>query len=256
MDNSTAAEFDNKTNEIRSNATEYFYNLTPGKKIKRITLKSEVEGDVVLTDAYFYKKTMDAADLIVTDITWTPENPVLGDSILLSATIKNISEFASQDVKHGVVFSVLGTVIGWSDTHMTALAPGEEVTVTANGGPNDGNGKWKPAIAKTFTVKALVNDQHDVFESNYDNNSMEKDITVNPVSVIDVTNAEKVYTSFGKIYLVNFPDNAVISIYNVQGQKLGIYSPSEISKLTLKMDLYLLRSNEGDRVTTFKVLVR
>lgn len=256
MDDSSAADFDNKSNEIRSNATEYFYNLTPGKKVKRITLKSEVEGDVVLTDAFFYFKGIDKVDLIVTDISWTPENPVLGDSILLSATIKNQSEFASQEVKHGVVFSVFGTVVAWSDTHLTALAPGEEVTLTANGGPNGGNGKWKPAIARTFAVKAEVNDQHDVFETDYSNNSMLKDIVVSPATaVMEIELAERIYAVFGKLHLVNIPDNASLSVYNLHGQKIGVYSTTEITKLTLDRNFYIIRSQAGEKVSIFKVLI-
>ena len=256
MDDSNAAEFDNKSNEIRSNVTEYFYNLTPGKKVKRITLKSEAEGNVALTDAYFYFKGIDPVDLIVTDISWTPENPVLGDSILLRATIKNQSEFASQDIKHGIVFSVFGTVIAWSDTHLTALAPGEEITLTANGGPKEGNGKWKPALPRTFTVKAEVNDQHDVFESDYTNNTFQKDIVVSRATGInEIALKEKVYVANGKIYLINFPDSAVLSIYNIQGQKIGIFSTSEISKLTLNRNLYIIKSQVGEKVSTFKVLI-
>jgi hypothetical protein len=255
-DGSTAADFDNKSNEIRSNATEYFYNLTPGKKVERITLKSEAEGSVVLTDAYFYFKGIDPCDLIVTDITWTPANPVLGDSILLSATIKNQSEYPSQDVKHGVAFSVNGTVVAWSDTRLTLMAPGEELTLTASGGPNLLKGKWRPGIAKTFTVKAEVNDQHDVFESDYTNNSFQKEIVVAPhTSIAEIENQEKVFVAYGKINLINFPDNASIEIYNLQGQKIGVYAPYEVSELTLKKNLYILRSQEENRVSTYKVLI-
>lgn len=256
MDDSNAADFDNKSNEIRSNVTEYFYNLTPGKKVKRITLKSEAEGNVALTDAYFYFKGIDPVDLVVTNISWTPQNPVLGDSILLSATIKNQSEFASQDVKHGIVFSVFGTVVAWSDTHLTALAPGEEITLTANGGPKEGNGKWRPGLARKFTVKAAVNDQHDVFESDYSNNSLLKDLVVSPATGInEMAQKEKVYAVNGKIYLVNIPDSAVLSIYNVQGQKIGTYSTSEVTKLTLDRNLYIIKSQVGEKASTFKVLI-
>jgi hypothetical protein len=257
MDDSNAADYDKKSNEIRSTATEYYYNLTPGKKIKHITLKSEAEGEVVLTDAYFYFKDADPADLIISDITWIPANPVLGDSIQLSATVKNQSEFASQNVKHGVAFSIMGTVIAWSDTHMTAMAPGEEVTLTANGGPNDGNGKWKPGLAKTFTIKAEVNDQHDVFESDYTNNSFQKDIVISPkVSIATLSTDGNVYVKDRTLHLVNFPDDARVSIYNVQGQRVGEYLSSQVSKLTLQDNFYIIKIQNGGKISNYKVVIR
>lgn len=263
MDDSNAATDNNKSNEIRSNNTEYYYNLTPGKKIKRITLKSEAEGDIVLTDAYFFSKGIDPVDLVVTDISWTPENPVVSDSILFSATIKNQSEFASQAVKHGVTFSVKlpntagnGTVVAWSDTHLTALAPGESVTVTANGGPKVA-AKWKFAIARTFVIVANVNDQKDVLESNYSNNIFEKQIVVAPVSGLNEIDIDgKVFVADGKLYLINFPESTVVSIYNLLAQEIGRYRASEVSGLALDKNLYVVKIQDGNKVSSLKVLVK
>ncbi|MDR0506606.1 MAG: hypothetical protein LBH32_07300 [Dysgonamonadaceae bacterium] len=269
MDDTNAAVETGKTNEIRSNNTEYFYNLTPGKKVKRITLKSEAEGDVVLTDAYFFNKGIDPVDLIVTDLTWEPENPVLGDSILFSATIKNISEFASQDVKHGVTFSVKvpgtagnGTLVAWSDNHLTGLQPGEEVTVTATGSPakqgESGNGpaKWKPGAARTFTVTAQVNDQNDVVESDVANNFLSKDIVILPLGVQSIVAGGKVYAAAGKLYIVNFPADAVVSIYNVLAQEIGTYRAKDVNGMTLSQNLYIVKVQSGNSSANFKVLVK
>jgi hypothetical protein len=243
-------------NEYRANATEAMYNLTKKDKIKLITLKSESEGNVILTDAYFIYKSTDPVDLIVTDLTWTPANPVLGDSILFSATIKNISEFASQNVKHGVTFSVGTSVFAWSDTHLTALQPGEEVTVTANGGPNNGNGKWKPSIAKTYSIIVMVNDQNDVLEYDVTNNTFTKDISVVTTGIQAIASDSKVYAANGKLYLVNIPETAVISIYNVLSQKIGNFNTSEVSNLTLPKNLYIVTVKDGKKNQTFKVLVK
>jgi hypothetical protein len=265
-DDTSAQTETEKSNETFANSTEFFYNLTPGKKVKRITLKSQAEGDVVLTDAYFFNKGIDPVDLIITDITWTPVNPVLGDSILLSATIKNNSEFASPNVKHGVTFAVKlpgtagnGTVVAYSDTHLTSLAPGEEVTVTANGNPGDkrDGGKWKPGAARTFTVVAQVNDQNDVPETNVINNFFEKDIEILATNGIkDIAFDGKIYAANGKLYLVNFPESAVVSIYNVLSQKLGDFKASEVSKLTLPANLYIVFVKDGNKSQSAKVLVK
>ncbi|MDP4239696.1 MAG: CARDB domain-containing protein [Bacteroidota bacterium] len=263
MDDSNAAAFDNKTNEIHSNDTAYFYNLTPGKKIKRITLKSEVQGDVVLTGAYFFNKGIDPVDLIVTDISWTPENPVVTDSILFSATIKNQSKFASQNVKHGVTFSVKlptasgnGTIVAWSDTHLTSLAPGESVTVTANGGPKVA-AKWKFGLAKTYAVIANVNDQKDVLESDYSNNTFTKEIVIGASTGIDEISTDgRVYVADSKLYVVNYPENTLVSIYNLQAQEIGHYLAREVSGLALPKNLYILKIQEGNKSSNLKVLIR
>ncbi|KAA6303058.1 MAG: hypothetical protein EZS26_000661 [Candidatus Ordinivivax streblomastigis] len=263
MDDTDAATLTSKEHEIRATDTEFFYNLTPGKLIKRITLKSEASGDVVLTDAYFFSKGIDPVDLIITDLTWTPENPVLGEDVRFSATIKNNSEFASQDVKHGVVFSVSatsgtsGTLIAWSDTHLTALQPGEEVTVTANGGPNDADGTWKPAAARTFYVTAFVNDQNDVLESDVTNNKLEKEIVVSPLnSIKDVALDGKVFAANGKLHLVNYPENAVVTIYNMLSQKIGVFKASEVSNFMLPTNLYIVIVQDGNKYQSLKVVVK
>jgi len=196
-------------------------------------------------------------DLIVTNISWTPAVPVLGDQILFSATIKNQSDYTSPNVKHGVAFSVSGTVVAWSDTHLKSMAPGEEVTLTANGGPANGNGNWTPALAKTFTVKAEVNDQHDVVETDYDNNSLEMSITVDDKSGIDDTTTKgKIYVSDGRVHLFNFSENALVSIYNVHAQKIGDFLPDEVSQLNLQKNLYILKVQDRGRISNHKVLIK
>ncbi|GHU68301.1 hypothetical protein FACS189413_04850 [Bacteroidia bacterium] len=262
-DDSNAQSETGKNNEFFANNTEYFYNLTPGKKIKRITLKSQAEGDVVLTGAYFFTKGIDKVDLIVTDITWTPVNPVLGDSILFSATIKNISEFASPNVKHGVSFAIKGStgnniVVAFSDTHLTSLAPGEEVTLTANGNPNgktDG-GKWIPGLARTYTVVAQVNDQNDIPETDIANNFLEKEIIIATSGINAMASEGQIYTSKGKIYFENFPENTVVSIYNLQAQKIGDYKASEVSNQTFPTNLYIVKVQSGNISSNCKILVK
>ena len=75
-------------------------------------------------------------DLVVTDVTWTPAAPKIGDEVTLSATIKNNGNGASPaGTTHGVAFFIDGQFISWSDTFNKALAPGESVTLTSNNGP-------------------------------------------------------------------------------------------------------------------------
>jgi len=375
MDDTNASGLTNKSNEIRSTDSTFYYNLTAGKKIKRITLKSEAQGDVVLKDAYFFHRAADPVDLVITNFSWTPAKPVLGDSVVFNATIKNTSTFTSQNVKHSVAFSVSGTVVAWSDSHLTGLAPGEEVTLTANGGTQ--KGKWKIGSVPFYLVKAEVNDGHDVVESDYSNNIVQdtlfnagkpdlvvtavqwsptsnikvgtqltfnatvknignvdtpanvkhgaafsvdgtvvnwsdayvKSIPVNQSARLiansgpnnssakwtvtagnhiitakvndqseivesDYTNNTmdaaltiatgieeisingRILVSDGKLYVLNFPESTFVSIYNLQGVEIGHYRASEVTGLTFPKNLYVLRIQDGDKSTNLKVLIK
>ncbi|MDR1763101.1 MAG: T9SS type A sorting domain-containing protein [Dysgonamonadaceae bacterium] len=263
MDDTNAADDNGKTNEIRSNNTEYFYNLAPGKKIKRITLKSEAEGNIVLTDAYFYNKAAEPCDLIITDVAWYPTWPAVGEEVWFCATVKNISESPSQNVKHGVTFAIKnqgaagnGTIVAWSDTHHTALQPGEEVTLVSNGGPGNSVGSWKPTTAQSYTLVAQVNDQNDVSETDVTNNFFSKDFAVTVTGISETASVGYIYTAKGKIYPVNFPENAAISVYNLQAQKIGDYKTGEVSKQTFAAGMYIVKIQVGAKSSSVKVLVK
>jgi subtilase family serine protease len=116
-------------------------------------------------------------DLIVTAITWSPAAPVRGQAVTFSATIKNQGTAATPSgVIHGVGFSVDGAEVTWSDLFTSALAPGASVTVTANGGPN-GSGTWI-STSGTHTILAFVDDVNRIAESNENNNTLTKSMTV------------------------------------------------------------------------------
>ncbi|NLZ30186.1 MAG: glycosyl hydrolase, partial [Methanomicrobiales archaeon] len=118
-------------------------------------------------------------DLVVTDISWDPADPAPGSAVTLKATIKNQGTASTPSgVKHGVLFTFDDGAAGpgvWSDTHTEAIAPGAWVTLTANGGL--AGATWK-AIGGTHTVKAHVDDVNRISESDENNNTMTKQITV------------------------------------------------------------------------------
>jgi hypothetical protein len=119
-----------------------------------------------------------SVDLTVTDISWTPANPVPGSSVTFSATIKNQGTAASPNgVIHGVAFYVNGTFVSWSDNTSASLVPGASRTVTANGGPT-GSGMWS-AIAGTHIVEAFVDDIDRIpDEADENNNKRQETISV------------------------------------------------------------------------------
>jgi hypothetical protein len=116
-------------------------------------------------------------DLIVTGISWSPANPAAGQAVTFSATIKNQGMASTPNgVIHGVLFSVDGTPVTWSDNSTASLAPGASRTVTANGGPS-GSSTWT-ATAGTHTILANVDDINRMAESNESNNTLSTSMTV------------------------------------------------------------------------------
>ncbi|SDX62129.1 CARDB domain-containing protein [Paenibacillus sp. CF384] len=115
-------------------------------------------------------------DLVVTDITWTPASPQTGNEVTFRAVIKNQGTAAtSAGTIHGVLFTVDGTSVNWSDNYTSSLAAGASVTVTATGGPNS-KASWT-AASGTHTVRAFIDDVNRIAESNESNNTFDKSIT-------------------------------------------------------------------------------
>ncbi|WP_139903016.1 CARDB domain-containing protein [Clostridium thermarum] len=116
-------------------------------------------------------------DLVVTDISWNPANPAAGNAVTFSATIKNQGTGTkTAGIINGVSFMVNGTQVSWSDNNTSALAPGESITVTANGGPS-GSATWT-ATSGSHTITAWVDDVNRIAESNENNNQYSESLTV------------------------------------------------------------------------------
>ncbi len=117
-------------------------------------------------------------DLVVTDVSWEPASPANGDTIVMKATIKNQGNAPTPaGTIHGVAFTSdgnLGSKV-WSDDFRTSIAPGEWVTVTANGG--SAGATWD-AVAGTYTIQAWVDDVDRMVEENEDNNILTRTMTV------------------------------------------------------------------------------
>lgn len=118
-------------------------------------------------------------DLIVTDISWTPNSPLPNAAVTFTATIKNQGAAATPDnTIHGVGFSVNDTFVSWSDNTTAALAPGASRVVTANSGPL-GSATWTAGAAGNYTVRAFVDDVNRIpNESDESNNQLSKQLTV------------------------------------------------------------------------------
>lgn len=116
-------------------------------------------------------------DVIVKDVKWSPVSPKDGDKVVFSVTIKNIGDDATPEGKiTGVNFLVDEKQVAWSDTYTQAIQPGEEVSLTANNGP-DGGADWI-ATAGEHEVCAWVNDNGRYKEANTANNQTNVTFTV------------------------------------------------------------------------------
>ncbi|MDR0872523.1 MAG: CotH kinase family protein [Prevotellaceae bacterium] len=114
--------------------------------------------------------TYAAIDLVVTSVSWSPANPVVGDQIVFSAVITNQGNTAkNNNTKIGVTFTVNGSTT-WCDTYKAPLAAGASTTVTANSSVS-GINYWTAPSAGSFTVTVVVDDDNLTSESNENNNT-------------------------------------------------------------------------------------
>ncbi len=124
---------------------------------------SEPAKHVAMTEATF-------PDIIVTDVTMQPQKPQVGEKVTFKATIKNIGKYPSPAITHGIAFRIDKRVVCWADSYKTPLAPGQEITLTANAGPA-GKKHWI-AIQGKHTLTAHVDDQDRFREDDESNNKL------------------------------------------------------------------------------------
>lgn len=109
-------------------------------------------------------------DLVVTGFELSPSQPYAGDSVRLTAVVTNQGTAATPEATViGGVFLVNDQVVSYTDTFKSSLAPGESVSLTANGGGAAGDGRWI-AQAGNHTIGFLVDDVNRTPESDEGNN--------------------------------------------------------------------------------------
>ncbi|OGO07046.1 MAG: hypothetical protein A2Y92_00055 [Chloroflexi bacterium RBG_13_57_8] len=108
-------------------------------------------------------------DLVVTDITWAPENAGVGDTVTFTATVMNQGTGRSESARINVYVS--GSFSGYVDI-------GE---IEAEG-ETDAVFDWT-AVPGTFTVKAVADGEHKILESKEDNNDTSRTIIVIPPDI-------------------------------------------------------------------------
>ncbi len=115
-----------------------------------------------------------APDLTVESITVTPEEPVVNETITITAKIANVgnADAGAFNVSLYVNNSSIETKM------IESLKAGNDTTVSFS---------WTPTKAGNYTLKVVVDPDNKVSESNEANNEMTKPVTIleKPVSIVD-----------------------------------------------------------------------
>ena len=115
---------------------------------------------------------IDLPDLTVTDITYTPASPVVGDSVSLTAAVHNGGLGASPAATaHVVNFDIGGSQVAVSTNHTSSIAASGSANITADA-------PWSPGSSGTFSVNATVNPGATIIETSTDNNLYSENITI------------------------------------------------------------------------------
>ncbi len=112
------------------------------------------------------------ADLVVNDLSWSPQSPNPGDIVTFSATVENQGDAATlSGTKLAVAFvDEQGNALSIADSHTASLAAGGTVLVT-------GTQAWT-AVEGTHTIDAVVDVDNLIEESDESNNSRSKTLVV------------------------------------------------------------------------------
>ena len=143
------------------------------------TFKAVVDKDNTLTesDETNNEKTItfsatSLSDLVVQDITWTPTNPSIGETVTFTATIKNQGSGSSSSSR--VYFYLDGSTSHFTYKNFGGLSADATTTVSFT---------WN-AQAGSHTFKAVVDKDNTLTESDETNN--EKTITFSATSLSDL----------------------------------------------------------------------
>lgn len=118
-------------------------------------------------------------DLVVSDLSWTPATPQVGDSVLFSAVLTNAGSLATPNgVPHTVHFFIDDANIAqsWNVQHTASMAPGESITLTAQGG--QGGVKEWTADAGVHRIRAVADRQGQLQAEDETNNALERLLSV------------------------------------------------------------------------------
>ena len=120
-------------------------------------------------------------DLRITGIRTVPAFPLIGDTVIFLATVKNHGTGpTTQGVPVKVRFDVDGEAHSWSDNHTTAIPQGGMALVCSNAGVAGSNAYVVDAV-RSFTVTAVADPDQQVAEGVEENNTAVLQVQTRPV---------------------------------------------------------------------------
>jgi subtilase family serine protease len=185
-------------------------------------------------------------DLIISDISWSPPNPVGDDTITFTVTIKNQGNASAGSFK--VTYYIDGTSKGeWS---IYSLSAGLNTTKTFT---------WT-AVEGIHTVKAFVDSSYSIDEKNEANNELTKSFQVAPKPKPDLIVSDISWTPEKPLegdivnFTVTIKNNGTLNAgsfkatYNIDGVKLGEWSITSLSIGQTTIKAFAWTAVKGDHV--------
>jgi hypothetical protein len=166
-------------------------------------------------------------DVVITSVSWTPANTVVGSNMVFRATVRNQGSAATPPgVTLGVGFNMDGAgTVSWSSGYSSSLAPNGSVLLTADGGPSGFN--YWAATTGLHSVVATVDDINRFPESIEDNNATNVSFFVTyprpKITAFGVTNGNAIVmwqTVVGGHYQVQYNDDLSQSNWNDFGNSM------------------------------------
>lgn len=166
---------------IASNLAQAFWrdpSFVPNVTYYYVVSAANAFGESANSTQVSARPTNGLPDVVVTSVSWTPNNVLVGSNMVFKATVRNQGSAATPSgVTLGVGFNIDGAgTVSWSVSDSSALAPNASVLLTADGGPSGGN--YWTATHGTHTVVATVDDINRFAESIEDNNATSVSFTV------------------------------------------------------------------------------
>jgi len=98
-------------------------------------------------------------DLVVSDLTWEPAEPEVGDSVMFIAEITNIGEGSTPaDKIHGVRFRVDNGTFGWNADFRSSMKPGDKFYASPDPTSNDFGGYWYITAPGIYQISIEIDD--------------------------------------------------------------------------------------------------
>ena len=152
-------------------------------------------------------------------ITFSNPSPTKGDEVIITADVTNAGPIPVENI--AVQFVIINPD-GSSET-----LPEQSVDLSVNQ-PKTISARFTPATWGVFTLRALVNDDARIFESNFNNNRIETDLTVadprvtieNIVAYPNPLRLNQPNAELNLTYTLSRDAEVIVSIYDTVGQQL------------------------------------